>query len=63
MPPREQDRRTDYTNPALVELKLMTRDNVPVARFERDARTIAVEHLRCAPMLVDDFITGAVTVF
>jgi S-adenosylmethionine synthetase len=51
------------TEPALLHIKLATRDGTPVAQFERRAEEIARAHLARSSELVDDFIAGAIEVF
>ncbi|MEX0752691.1 MAG: methionine adenosyltransferase, partial [Xanthobacteraceae bacterium] len=51
------------TEPALLHIKLATRDGTPVAQFERRVDEIAHAHLGRTSELVDDFIAGAIEVF
>ena len=54
---------TPVTEPALLHIKLATRDGAPVAQFERRADEIARSHLCRTSELVDDFIAGSIDVF
>ena len=54
---------TPITEPALLHIKLATRDGTPIVQFERRAEEIARAHLARTPELVDDFIAGAIDVF
>jgi S-adenosylmethionine synthetase len=49
--------------PALLHIKLATRDEAPVAQLERRAEEMARAHLARAPELVDGFIAGRIEVF
>jgi S-adenosylmethionine synthetase len=51
------------TEPALLHVKLATRDEIPVAQFERRVDKIARAYLGRTLELVDDFIAGAIDVF
>jgi S-adenosylmethionine synthetase len=51
------------TEPALVHIKLATRDGTPVAQFQRRVVEIASAHLGRTSELVDDFIAGTIDVF
>ena len=46
------------TEPALVHVRLATRDGAPVAQFQRRVAEIAGTHLGRTSELVDDFIAG-----
>jgi S-adenosylmethionine synthetase len=51
------------TSPAIVEVKLATRDGVPVAALRPAVEEIAAASLDRIPMLIDEFIAGAIEVF
>lgn len=50
-------------NPAVVELKIATRDRVPPFELKGRADEIATRCLSRLPMLVDDFVAGAIEIF
>jgi S-adenosylmethionine synthetase len=51
------------TSPALVQVKIATRDGVPVDKFGRRIEEVADECIGRAPKLIDDFVTGVIDVF
>jgi S-adenosylmethionine synthetase len=51
------------TEPALVHVRLATRDGAPVAQFQRRVAEIAGTHLGRTSELVADFIAGRIEVF
>ena len=51
------------TEPALLHIKLATRDGIPVAQFERRVDEIARAQLGRAPELIEDFIAGTIEMF
>jgi len=51
------------TEPALLHIRLATRDGAPVAQFERRVDEIARAHLGRTSQLVEDFIAGTIDVF
>jgi S-adenosylmethionine synthetase len=51
------------TEPALVHVKLATRDGTLVAQFQRRVVDISSAHLGRTSELVDDFIAGRIDVF
>jgi S-adenosylmethionine synthetase len=51
------------TKPALVQIRLATKDGSPPARFSDHARAATVDALRSAPALVDAFIAGSFAVY
>ena len=51
------------TEPALLHIKLATRDEIPVSQFERRVDEISRAHLGRTSELVDDFISGTIDVF
>jgi S-adenosylmethionine synthetase len=51
------------TEPELIDVRIATRDGMPVAPMEPAIRDIADAGLRRAPKLVDDFIAGTIDVF
>ena len=54
---------TPLTNPALLHLKLKTRDGSPVAALSSRINEIAVGHLSRIPKLIDELVAGAIEVF
>jgi S-adenosylmethionine synthetase len=54
---------TPITNPAIVEVKLMTEDGSPIDKFHQRVEEIVATELAYAPKLVDDFINGTVNIF
>ncbi len=51
------------TEPALVQVKLATAGGAPVMRFEKAAAEIAADRLHKIPLLVEQFIAGAIELF
>jgi S-adenosylmethionine synthetase len=51
------------TRPALVQLKLGTRDGVPAGQLKPQVEEVVVDQLSRAPKLVDDFVAGTAAVF
>jgi S-adenosylmethionine synthetase len=51
------------TEPALVHIKLATRDHVPVTMFARRADEIAQTLLDRTPELIEDFVAGTLVLF
>jgi S-adenosylmethionine synthetase len=51
------------TRPALVQVKLATRDAVPAGQLRPAAEEVVVDQLSRAPKLIDDFVAGTVAVF
>jgi S-adenosylmethionine synthetase len=51
------------TEPALLHLRLATRDGLQVANFEKSAKEIARDHLERIPEMTDAFITGKISIF
>jgi S-adenosylmethionine synthetase len=51
------------TRPALVQVKLGTRDGVPPGQLRPQVEEVVVDQLSRAPKLVDDFVAGTVAVF
>ena len=54
---------TPVTSPALLQVKLATRDGVPATQFQHRAEEIAVDCLSHIPKLIDNFIAGTVEIF
>jgi S-adenosylmethionine synthetase len=54
---------TPVTTPALLQVKLATRDGAPAAQFKRRVEEVAMDCLSHIPQLIDDFIAGTVEVF
>jgi len=51
------------TRPALVQVKLGTRDEVPAGQLRSQAEEVVVDQLSRAPKLIDDFVAGTVAIF
>ena len=51
------------TNPALVQVKLATRDGLPAIRMKARVEDIVTHQLSRVPQLIDEFIAGAIEVF
>ncbi len=51
------------TDPAIVQVKVATRDGLPVDRVRREVEAVASDHLARLPALVDDFVAGRIGVF
>jgi S-adenosylmethionine synthetase len=51
------------TSPALVDVKLATRDGIPVAQLQPRVEEITAANLNRAPKLTDDFVDGAIDIF
>lgn len=51
------------TCPALVQVKIGTRDGVPAGQLRPQAEEVVVDQLSRAPKLIDDFVAGTVAVF
>jgi S-adenosylmethionine synthetase len=51
------------TEPAMLQVRLATRDGMPADRLRPRVSEIAAEGLARAPKLVDDFIAGTIEVF
>ena len=51
------------TSPALLDVKIATRDGIPVAQLKRSVEDVAVDRLACIPELIDDFVAGKIDVF
>ncbi len=49
--------------PAIVQVKLATRDGLPVDRVRREVEGVVSDHLARLPALVDDFVPGRIGVF
>lgn len=49
--------------PAIVQVKLATRDGLPVENIRREVEGLVSDHLARLPALVDDFVAGRVEVF
>lgn len=54
---------TPVTSPALVQVKLGTRDGVPASRLRPQVEEVVVDQLSRAPKLIDDFVAGTIAVF
>jgi S-adenosylmethionine synthetase len=54
---------TPINDPALLHIKLATRDRSPVAQFKNRAEEIARAHLALTSDLVDRFLAGTINVF
>jgi len=51
------------TDPALVQLKLATADASPVEHFAEYANDVTADCLRGIPQLVEDFVSGTITLY
>ena len=51
------------TSPAVLHVKLATREGCPVDTLKGDVEEIAAKCLARIPRLVDDFVAGAISVF
>ena len=51
------------TEPAMVEVKIATRDGFPVTRLESKVAEIAADRLESIPKLVENFVAGAIEVY
>lgn len=49
--------------PAMLQIKLATRDGIPVAQLSKRIEEIAVDRLTHIPYLVDGFIAGTISLF
>jgi S-adenosylmethionine synthetase len=49
--------------PALVHIKLATRDGIPLAQFKKQAEDITYAQLTRTSELVDEFIAGTIDIF
>ncbi len=54
---------TPVTSPAVLQVKLATRDQFPVAQLRRQVEEISVNALSGIPNLIDDFMAGKIEVF
>lgn len=51
------------TRPRLVQLKVATRDGLPIAKIRRPAEAITADRLSRIPKLIQDFLGGRITTF
>ena len=51
------------TNPAVAQVKLATRDGIPVDKVGRRVEDVTADRLSRIPKLIDDFIAGTIGVF
>lgn len=51
------------TLPAVVQIKLAARDNIPLEKLRKRAEEITTDRLAAIPRLVDDFVAGTIDVF
>ncbi len=51
------------TLPAVLQIKLAVREDIPLARFRGRAEEIAADRLAAIPSMVDDFVSGTIGVF
>jgi len=51
------------TDPAVVQVKLATRDGIPVDKVGRRVENITVDRISRIPKLIDDFVAGTISVF
>jgi S-adenosylmethionine synthetase len=54
---------TPVKAPAILHVKLATRDQFPVDRCRRRVEEIAVDYLSGIPKLIDDFVAGSIEIF
>jgi S-adenosylmethionine synthetase len=54
---------TPVSRPTVLQIKLATRQDVPVAQLRKRIEEIAADRLAYAPRLVDDFVAGTINVF
>ncbi len=50
-------------SPALANVRLATKDGVPVTRLQAVVEEVAVHHLSCIPHLIERFVTGTIEVY
>jgi S-adenosylmethionine synthetase len=48
--------------PAVLDVKLATRDGIPVAQLKRPVEEVVADRLAGIPNLVDDFVAGKIDV-
>jgi S-adenosylmethionine synthetase len=51
------------TNPAIVQVKLATRERMTVDKFKQQVEDITRDHLARIPEMIDDFIAGRIDLF
>lgn len=51
------------TSPAILQVKLATRDRTPVAQFRRRVQEISADRLDRIPKLIEDFIAGRIRLY
>jgi S-adenosylmethionine synthetase len=51
------------TRPALVQLKVATRDGLPIAKIRRSVEAITADRLSRIPKLIEDFVAGRIATF
>ena len=51
------------TDPALVHVKLATRDGVPPHTLERRVRDVTADRLALIPTFIDAFVAGTISVY
>jgi S-adenosylmethionine synthetase len=51
------------SNPALLQVKLATRDGFPASQLKSSIEDIAADHLFRAPQLIDDFVAGTIDIY
>jgi S-adenosylmethionine synthetase len=51
------------TNPAILQVKLATRNGLPVSQFMQRVEDITADRLAGVPKLIDDFIAGKIGLF
>jgi S-adenosylmethionine synthetase len=54
---------TSVTNPAIVQVKLATRDGIPIDNVKRRVKEVTADRLSRIPNLIDDFVAGTIGVF
>lgn len=51
------------TNPALIQVKLATRDGLPAIQLKERVEDIVADHLSRVPQLIDELVAGGIEVF
>jgi S-adenosylmethionine synthetase len=54
---------TPISRPAMLQVKLATRDGFPVAQLRQRVEEITADRLAYIPRLVDDFVEGTIEIF
>ena len=51
------------TAPAMLQIKLATREGIPASELRRDVEAIAADRLARIPALIDEFVAGTIAVY